>query len=107
MFRRPETGGPAYKIPQIGWNILEKNDRAAPAWRGTLLEGLGAQSYVYFVHSFIVEPEDEKVCLATTPYGRDRFCSVLQKDNMTACQFHPERSGEVGMKILDNFLKQT
>ncbi len=92
-----------FKIPEIGWNALEPDKLP---WRGTILDDLSEKSYVYFVHSFHCVPTDTSHILGVTSYGHNRFCSVIKKDNVSGCQFHPERSGTVGLKILKNFLKQ-
>ena len=88
--------GTEYKIPQIGWNSLEIN----PTSR--LFRGIENQSYVYFVHSYYLKADDESVVAARTEYA-DVFHSAVEKDNVFACQFHPEKSSEVGLKILENF----
>ena len=59
---------------------------------------------MYFNHSFIVVPEDQSVSLATTDYGKDTYCSVLRMDNITGAQFHPELSGEDGLRLYRNFI---
>ena len=110
-FVLPDKEGPYFKIPQIGWNVIERNidiDNSSQKdnWRGTILDDVGAHPYVYFIHSYVVKPKFEKHVLAYTRYGNDKFCSVIQKDNIVACQFHPERSGEVGLRLLRNFFKQ-
>ena len=66
---------------------------------------ISKNSEMYFVHSFFIKPENKKEILATTCYGNKRFCSVIKKDNIYGVQFHPEKSGLVGLKILDNFGK--
>lgn len=84
------------KIPHIGWNSLDlKND-------GRLFKGIHTDSYVYFVHSYYLKAEDENVVKASTEYGTCIHASV-EKNNVFACQFHPEKSGETGLKILKNF----
>lgn len=95
--------GLAYKVPHYGWSTLEPTPKGG-AWEGTCLEGLRPGSYSYFVHSFQVIPNDPSVTLAKTQYGENEFCSVIRKDNVEGCQFHPERSGAVGLKILQNFV---
>ena len=90
------TEGTEYKIPQIGWNSLEIN----PSSR--LFRGIDNHSYVYFVHSYYLKASDESVVAASTEYA-DSFHSAVEKDNVFACQFHPEKSSEVGLKILENF----
>ncbi len=99
-----------YKIPQIGWNVLSplninQNTMDNKRWNNSILKGLEELPYMYFLHSYFVSPENKQVCLAETAYGSDMFCSVLKKDQIFGCQFHPERSGKQGMKILENFLE--
>ena len=94
--RIPDHG--ELKIPHIGWNSL-----AFPN-RGRLYEGIYEESYVYFVHSYYLDAEDKGIVVATTEYGTTIHASVEQ-GNVFACQFHPEKSSSVGLKILDNFLK--
>jgi glutamine amidotransferase len=85
-----------YKVPQIGWNSIAVN----PA--SQLLEGISSGSYFYFVHSYYVVPEDEAVVAARTEYGID-FVSAIEKGRIFAAQFHPEKSSQMGLKILKNF----
>lgn len=86
------------KIPHIGWNSLKYPNI------GRLYEGIPEDSYVYFVHSYYLDAEDKDIVVATTEYGTKIHASV-EKDNVFACQFHPEKSSSVGLKILENFLK--
>ncbi len=88
--------GEELKVPQIGWNQLTFK-RHAPAF-----EGIEDGSNVYFVHSYYVKPDDDGVVATTTNYGFD-FCSAVWKDNIVATQFHPEKSQDVGLRILKNF----
>lgn len=83
------------KKPHIGWNSLDIK------MRSPLFDGLGESPYVYFVHSYYLET-DEPVVSATTYYGQDIQVAV-QKDNIFALQFHPEKSGDIGLQILKNF----
>jgi glutamine amidotransferase len=112
-FREAQNGGPRYKIPQIGWNRLElpagaDGDGGRPRlWRDTVLEGLAPGSFFYFVHSYVCVPQDPAWVLAESVYGRDRFCSVVRRANVAGCQFHPERSAELGLAIYQNFLRQS
>ena len=86
------------KIPHIGWNSLKYPNK------GRLYEGIAEESYVYFVHSYYLDAEDKEIVVATTEYGTEIHASV-EKGNVFACQFHPEKSSSVGLKILENFLK--
>src|SRR3989338_472433 len=88
----------ALKVPQIGWNQLKTQKESK------LLEGIKDKSFFYFVHSYYADPEDKNIVLATTDYGNE-FVSAVEKDNVFGLQFHPERSGEVGLKILKNFVE--
>lgn len=85
-----------YKIPQIGWNSLELSDGT------TLFQGLGKNPYVYFVHSYYLQAENFEDVAATTDYIVQVHAAV-EHGNVFACQFHPEKSGEVGLQILKNF----
>lgn len=84
------------KKPHIGWNNLNVKMRAP------LFENTGESPYVYFVHSYYLQAEDPSIVKATCQYGVQIHASV-EKDNVFACQFHPEKSGEVGLAILQNF----
>lgn len=87
-----------YKIPHMGWNSLE----IAP--EATLFQGIEKGSYVYFVHSYYLEAAEPSDVVATTEYITTVHASV-QRDNIFACQFHPEKSGDVGLQILKNFCR--
>lgn len=91
---------PGLKIPHIGWN-----DIAFPN-SGRLFQGIEEHSYVYFVHSYYLEAADPSIVTATTEYGT-RIHASVEKDNIFACQFHPEKSSGVGLKILQNFINVT
>lgn len=95
IIKIPESEG--LKIPQIGWNSLELCNE------GKLFKGIANQSYVYFVHSYYLE-SDEDFVKAKTPYGTKLSVSV-EKDNIFGTQFHPEKSGNIGLSILKNFLE--
>jgi glutamine amidotransferase len=98
ILRLPET--PGLKIPQIGWNALRYPKEGA---QGRLFSGILEESYVYFVHSYYLKADDPRQVKAVTDYGTCVHASV-ERDNLFACQFHPEKSSEVGLKILHNFL---
>ncbi len=86
------------KIPHMGWNSLDFPNR------GRLFEGISEGAYVYFVHSFYLDASDKSTVTATTSYNVTVDASV-ENGNVFACQFHPEKSGDVGLKILENFIK--
>ena len=84
------------KVPHMGWNRIEKKTDSP------FLEGVSNGDYVYFVHSFYVVPDDRSIVATTTDYG-DSFVSSIATDRLFACQFHPEKSQELGLRILANF----
>jgi glutamine amidotransferase len=93
--RDPETNEP-YPIPHMGWNTVEITKETP------LFAGIERGSYFYFVHSYYAIPEDPKDVAATTPYGIEFACAV-QRENICAVQFHPEKSQEKGLQLLRNF----
>ncbi len=95
IVRIPDT--PGLKIPHIGWNSLTLENN------GRLFAGLSEEPYVYFVHSYYLQADDPRIVTASTEYGAHIHASVEQ-DNIFACQFHPEKSGAVGLQILKNFI---
>jgi glutamine amidotransferase len=84
------------KVPHMGWNQVEKRQESP------FLEGISTGDYVYFVHSFYVVPADSSIIATTTDYG-ESFVSSIATDRLFACQFHPEKSQELGLRILGNF----
>ena len=94
VVRFPE--GTGLKVPHMGWNEANKR-KDSP-----LLSGIEDDTFFYFVHSYYAVPEDRSVDLTTTGYGMD-FTSSIMKDNIMACQFHPEKSQKSGLKVLENF----
>jgi glutamine amidotransferase len=90
--------GAGLKIPQIGWNQIEITQPECPLYRD-----IPSKSYVYFVHSFFPKPADDSIVATRTEYG-GRFASSVWRDNVFATQFHPEKSQEVGLKLLQNFV---
>jgi glutamine amidotransferase len=84
------------KVPHMGWNDIEKK-KPSP-----FLEGIASGDYVYFVHSFYVVPDDPALIATTTDYGGP-FVSSIATERLFACQFHPEKSQEIGLRILANF----
>ena len=94
ILKIPET--PGMKVPHMGWNSL----KVRPDSR--LFQGIPDGSYVYFVHSYYLKAEEEDIVAATTEYG---IHGAVEKKNLFACQFHPEKSSQTGLKILENFIK--
>jgi glutamine amidotransferase len=94
--RPQDEGGMSFKIPHMGWNTIQVNKPAPP------LQGILPGSFVYFVHSYYVEPADSSLVSTQTEYGIP-FASSVWKDNIFATQFHPEKSQTVGLQVLKNF----
>ena len=89
---------PGLKVPHMGWNqVKQKNSHPVFA-------GIPDGASFYFVHSYYVEPDDKSLVAGETEYGIP-ICSMVSKDNLVGTQFHPEKSGELGLRIYDNFLK--
>jgi imidazole glycerol-phosphate synthase subunit HisH len=84
------------KVPHMGWNCIEKKQESP------FLDGLSSGDYVYFVHSFYVVPENPSIVATLTDYGAP-FVSSIATEHLFACQFHPEKSQEIGLRILANF----
>jgi len=82
------------KVPQIGWNVINH-------LKGDLFKGVPADSYVYYVHSYYIPKNEDAIAL--TDYGI-QYAGAIQKDNFYACQFHPEKSSDIGEQILKNFI---
>jgi len=89
---------PGLKVPHMGWNSLKVTEDAK------LFRNLPEDPYVYFVHSYYLQAEEPEIVAATAEYGVTIHASV-EKDNIFACQFHPEKSGEIGLAILKNFVE--
>lgn len=94
---RSAPGSPL-KVPHIGWNSLAIQQSAPP------LKGVAPGAYAYFVHSYYVVPEEPSIVSTVTQYGVE-FVSSIWRDNLFACQFHPEKSQSVGLRIIDNFAR--
>jgi glutamine amidotransferase len=90
---------PGLKVPQIGWNQLEFTKPDHVLW-----QGLPANAHVYFVHSYYPQPEDPSVITSRSTYG-ETFAASAARDNVAAVQFHPEKSQDVGLGILHNFVQ--
>ncbi|HEX67882.1 MAG TPA: imidazole glycerol phosphate synthase subunit HisH [bacterium] len=90
---------PSLKIPHMGWNKVKLRMEGE-----NLFDGIPDNSYFYFTHSYYVIPVEKEIIATTTFYGVE-FVSSIKKGNLFACQFHPEKSGKIGLKLLENFLK--
>jgi glutamine amidotransferase len=86
------------KVPHMGWN------QVALRSSHPLLEGVPGNSHFYFVHSYYAQPEDEGLVVGVTEYGV-QFCSIIARDNLIATQFHPEKSGALGLRVYENFVR--
>jgi len=95
ILRLPQ--GEGLKIPHIGWNSLKYPNK------GRLFKGISEDAYVYFVHSYYLKARDDRIVTATAEYGVLIHASV-ERENVFACQFHPEKSSQVGLTILKNFV---
>ena len=83
-------------VPHVGWNALV---RVSDSWQTTLLANNTDHALMYFVHSYCVIPKNDKFVLSHTTYGNQTFCTAIQKNNIFGAQFHPEKSGPVGLKV--------
>ena len=108
-----DENGDKTKIPHIGWSRIEyskKNETCSTRentkkWMNSvILKDIPLDSFVYFLHSYVVVPDDSSLIMAETKYGTSTFCSVIKKDNIFGCQFHPEKSGTIGLRIYRNFI---
>ena len=101
---RVNTDGALQRVPHIGWNHLMMPE-AGRSWRGSILDGFeGTHPAFYFVHSYSAVPVDPAVRLADVLYGGHRICAAVQRGNVMATQFHPERSGKLGLSLVRRFI---
>ena len=92
-----------HKTPHVGWNkLLPASDFTA--WNGTILDGLPRPIYCYFLHSFAAYPENEEHRLCDCLYGGRRIAAAVRRGSIWGCQFHPEKSGPQGLRMIANFL---
>jgi len=92
-----------YPVPQIGWNMIKQTNNS---WDDSLLCNNANGDFMYFIHSYFVEPNDESIILSKTIYGNTEYCSSIKQDNIFGYQFHPEKSGVVGMKVYQELKKK-
>ncbi len=100
VIRFKQDKGPSQKIlriPHIGWNRIEPP--LNKTWNNSFLRTVPARSFMYFVHSYYAVPDDPDIILSNTIYGEQKFCSSFQYENILGCQFHPEKSGSIGLEI--------
>jgi len=90
---------PGLKIPHMGWNSVVPETPDSGNWAG-----LGPEPYFYYVHSYFPVPANRDVIAATTEYGSDKFAAAIELPNVLACQYHPEKSQEAGLRLIRNFL---
>lgn len=108
----PQEDANYSKIPHIGWNQIKlprnseglRKKNGKHPWKGTILENVPQESTMYFIHSYVVVPDNPFHILAETEYANRQFCSVIWKNNIYGCQFHPERSGATGLNIYRQFI---
>lgn len=89
------------KIPQMGWNAAVPQAGGSKFWKG-----LGAEPYFYFVHSYFPVPEDPSWAVSITDYAGEKFAATVEKGEVLACQFHPEKSQDAGLALIGNFLSE-
>lgn len=109
-FEHSEIHGRRLKVPHIGWSRIydrrgNGDSGASDRWRASLFEEIPDRSFMYFVHSYYPRPVDSGVILSTTRYGPTDFCSSLRKGQIFGCQFHPERSGPLGLRVYQRLSK--
>jgi imidazole glycerol-phosphate synthase subunit HisH len=102
VIRLPTADTKNEKLPHVSWNELNFK---SSKWSGTILDGIKEGSDMYFVHSFVAKPDNVDNILSITEYSGYKFCSSVKKGNVYGCQFHPEKSGKIGLKIINNFIR--
>lgn len=100
-FKNTDAEGNLIRVPQIAWNTIKPVSPSG--WDNTPLKDTKNEEDMYFVHSYYVKPDDKGVILTETEYGGMKYASSILKDNIFACQFHPEKSAEAGLKIYNNW----
>lgn len=98
-----EYQGKKLRVPNIGWNKIMEEETGIP-WKKTPLKEVEKEGFVYFIHSFYADPTDPSTVLSTSLYQDFKYCSSVNNKNVYGFQFHPEKSGEIGLSIFKNFL---
>lgn len=93
------------KLPNIGWNTLQKNSTSE--WSNTILDKVSIESNFYFVHTYCAETTNKEDTLSYSDYFGMKYCSTVKRENIYGCQYHPEKSGDEGLKIIHNFINLT
>ena len=102
VIKMPIVNSLQTKLPNINWSALKPNFLK---WNETILDNISLNSEMYFVHSYVAKLDNENEILSVTDFGDVTFCSALKKGNIYGCQFHPEKSSQIGLKIINNFIK--
>lgn len=102
-FSNRGPAGEAVRVPQIGWNQIRPREGGSQSWQEGPLRGVAEGEYMYFVHSYYVKPEQAADVLSVTRYGGIDYCSGIQRGNIFATQFHPEKSAHEGLNIYRNW----
>jgi glutamine amidotransferase len=102
VVKLPTKDASQEKLPHVSWNEVRLS---SIGWEGTVLNDIEPNSDMYFVHSYVAVPDNKDYILATTEYSGHEFCSSVKKDNVYGCQFHPEKSSILGLKIIENFIR--
>jgi imidazole glycerol-phosphate synthase subunit HisH len=102
VIRLPTADVKNEKLPHVSWNELNFK---LSKWSGTILDGIKEGDDMYFVHSFVAKPDNVDNILSITEYSGYKFCSSVKRGNIYGCQFHPEKSGKIGLKIINNFIR--
>ena len=92
---------PGYRVPHVTWNTITSSSEQA--WKNTILADTPLNTKVYFIHSYYIVPDQQSTVLAKAEYGGQEFCAVFKEGNIYGCQFHPEKSGELGLGIINLF----
>lgn len=99
-FTFPQRSQPSFKVPHMGWTPIEQVGDVDP-----ILKGIQLPSDFYFVHSYFAVPEKKENVFAISHYGEDQFCAMIRHQQIVGVQFHPEKSGPVGLRLLKNFFE--